>query len=425
MKTKVSVIALILVCVLSLGLLTSCQEKIDESGLETTPSDTTATNAPAYDGYTLNGTPIGDYTVIFSESSGSEGQKIARLLVSAIKEKTGESLSLRSDVNPLASGKEIVVGDTNRMLPTLSHSYPNGDGYVIAASEGKIFVYGADMVCTVKAIREFERQLSALNEEKRELTIENKSYADLDTSLVAMSFNLWIDQSSWQERAPAVLSVIKNVSPDTFGVQEADIKWMNYLSDNLPNYAYVGVGRDGGTKGEYSAVFYRTDVFELFEGGTQWLSDTPSTPSKYSESAYNRIFSYALLNRKSDGRKILHINTHLDHISGSAREKQTAVLVNFLNQHNDVPVLLSGDFNAIRSSRELSAIFEAGYQTSADLALCSDGTRATFPSGNKVIDYIFVKKDICDIYEYRVDTSEPNGIQPSDHYPVYIQYDLK
>jgi len=430
MKVICRLFCLLLACALTIGILAACRRIEEPVETETEAVTVTAesecevaeTSEDVYDGYTLNGTPIGEYAVIFAQSSGVGGKGLAQSLVDAIKEKTGETLRLLNDNSEEDGRKEIVVGNTKRTLPSVSPSYQNGDGYVLAASEGRVFVFGANTVCTVKAIQAFEDLLFSLKEGERELSIETKSYADPDTSLVAMSFNVWVNAASWQQRAPSVLSVINSACPDTFGVQEADGKWMTYLSEHLPDYAYVGEGRNGGTSGEYSAVFYRTDVFTLLESDTKWLSDTPDVVSKYEESSYRRIFTYALLERKSDGKKIMHVNTHLDHTSAEARKKQTAVLVSFLNQHKDVPVLVSGDFNATLFATDIAGMLNAGFETSAKVALSSDGMAATFST--KVIDYIFVREKTVKVYEYRVDRSKPNGIQPSDHNPIYIRYDL-
>lgn len=425
----IRLLCLMLALMTALAGLVSCRRGGDAAMSDTEPfvtaekseSTATETESEAEESFLLNGAPIEEYTVVFPKKVGM--MALGQRVVDAIAEKTGVTLKLENDGDTKVDRKEILIGATNRTLPDVTPSYRSGDGYVLGASDGAVFLYGADVVCTVKAVQAFEEMLFSLQEGARELLIETKGYASPDTSLAAMSFNVWINQETWQKRAPAVASVIRNVSPDTFGVQEADKKWMDYLSENLPGYAYVGEGRNGGTSGEYSAVFYRTSVFNLLESGTKWLSDTPDEVSKYEESSYIRIFTYALLQRKSDGKKIMHVNTHLDHQSATARKKQAAVLVEFLKQHKDVPVIVSGDFNTTQFSSDIAGMFGAGFVTSAEAALCSDGMAATFST--KVIDFIFVQDGVLDVYEYRVDKEKPNGIQPSDHNPIYIRYELK
>jgi len=148
--------------------------------------------------------------------------------------------------------------------------------------------------------------------------LKNVPVAD---TLKAMSFNVWVS-SPTAERKLSVLQTILNYMPDTFGVQEASSTWMSYLINQLGDiYAHVGKGRDGGSSGEHSAIFYRKDRFELIETGTKWMSDTPDVVSKVSESSLNRIFTYAILLDKNSNTEIMYVNTHLEHTSAEARNE--------------------------------------------------------------------------------------------------------
>jgi hypothetical protein len=44
----------------------------------------------------------------------------------------------------------------------------------------------------------------------------------------------------------------------------------------LPDYEWIGLGRDGGNHGEFMAVFYRVTRFEPLEFDHFWLSDAPN-----------------------------------------------------------------------------------------------------------------------------------------------------
>ena len=89
--------------------------------------------------------------------------------------------------------------------------------------------------------------------------------------LTILSYNIRYNSQSdgedlWDLRKEDLVSQIKKHSPDSFGVQEATEIQMQYILEALPNYVYVGVGRDdGANKGEYSAVFYLKENFELLK----------------------------------------------------------------------------------------------------------------------------------------------------------------
>ena len=67
---------------------------------------------------------------------------------------------------------------------------------------------------------------------------------------------------------------------DIFGTQEGKFHQVEELKNKLRGYDYIGVGRDDGIKrGEFTAIYYKTDRFELLDEGNFWLSSTPDYPS--------------------------------------------------------------------------------------------------------------------------------------------------
>src|SRR5690606_8159556 len=83
--------------------------------------------------------------------------------------------------------------------------------------------------------------------------------------------------------------------PQILGVQEALWGQMQDLQQALPQYKFVGVGRDDGDKkGEFSAIFYDTTRIQLLDSKTFWLSETPEVAgSKGWDAAICRIVTYA------------------------------------------------------------------------------------------------------------------------------------
>lgn len=88
-------------------------------------------------------------------------------------------------------------------------------------------------------------------------------------------------ENTWQERRHWLAAQIRFHAPDIFGVQEAFKHQLDFLQEQLPAYAWLGVGRDDGCEaGEYAAIFYRKSRFQVEESGTFWLSPTPEIVSK-------------------------------------------------------------------------------------------------------------------------------------------------
>ena len=118
----------------------------------------------------------------------------------------------------------------------------------------------------------------------------------------------------WMKRRHATPEMIRREAPDVFGVQEGLIDQLHYIDTECPQYARVGVGRDDGAeKGEFMAVYYLRDRFELLDSGTFWLSETPDKVSRGWDGACNRTVTWVELKDRKSGKEFFYFNTHLDH----------------------------------------------------------------------------------------------------------------
>ena len=120
-------------------------------------------------------------------------------------------------------------------------------------------------------------------------------------------------------RAAQMLNNILTFDADIVGTQEVNARWLCIFKGTgiLDKYEYVGNPRgmedDVSNGNEYSVILFKKDMFRLIDSGTLWLSDTPHEISRIPGCAYTRIMTYALLERKSDGKRLLHVNSHLDY----------------------------------------------------------------------------------------------------------------
>ena len=384
------------------------------------------TGSYAVESLTLAGADISDYRIVY-KSSGSSAKSLALSLQQDIEDMTGYTLSAVSDREAYSGGREILVGQTSRDVGGLYARELGDNGYYIGTHGEFVVLFGNTPIGLMTAVNSLSKSIRALpgNGAKATLdvpeTIATVSESDKMTS---MSFNLKVNPRT-NERDGRVIKMILDYMPDTLGVQEASPGWMSLLVAKLtPYYNYVGEGRDGGNSGEYNAVFYRKDKFTLLEYGTKWLSDTPSSPSRYSESSLNRIYTYAKLKRNSDGAEFLHINTHLEHTSGEARIKQVAVLNDFITQNSGIPMIMSGDFNCTYSSEPYNAIIATGFSDSAKIALQTESvsTFHNYGSSDKTLDYFFIDAIHISVERYHVCNEKINGDYASDHHPIIIEY---
>ena len=251
-----------------------------------------------------------------------------------------------------------------------------------------------------------------------------------------MSFNLRCSDVNGvypEDRVEGVVGEVAKIAPDSLGVQEATPFWMKVLNERISSeYAFAGVGREtggfGDDAGEYSAVFFRKDRFELLDSGNFWLSRTPDKPSKYEGAACTRICTWALLKDKSSGKVFLHANTHLDHISEEARDFGVKTIIDFIKEnHPSENVILTGDFNSFDTQIAYKTLSEQ-FRDASEAAERTKG-RVTFHGGKpkkigERIDYIFCSDGVS-VKDFRTVTDGIDGRFSSDHFPLYADVVFK
>jgi len=248
------------------------------------------------------------------------------------------------------------------------------------------------------------------------------------SELRVMTFNIRYaaaddGENSWEFRKNLVAQTIKNFEPDVFGLQEALQIQIDVIQKLLPNYDYVGVGRDDGkSAGEHSCIFYMKDRFNADMTETFWFSETPHVPgSKSWGNNITRICTWVKLSDKVTGNKFYMFNVHLDHESQPSRERSAELLVKKIKEKT-LPVILTGDFNCGDDNPAIQTISSSGLIDSYRILHTrqeGEGTYHAF-TGNKSgdkIDFIFVSKDF-DVKLSEILRTEYNGKYPSDHFPV-------
>lgn len=230
-------------------------------------------------------------------------------------------------------------------------------------------------------------------------------------------------ENSWKFRKQASINMVNEELPTVFGLQEAVKAQVDFLQENLPDYAYYGVGRDDGVeKGEFMAIFYRKDEVKLLDKGTFWLSATPDTPSKGWDGQCFRTCTWTLFECKDTGKQFAMLNTHLDHRGKVAQEEGMKTIVKRIGElvPENVPVFLSGDFNT-RTDNPIYEPLKAIMTDSRELATETDH-RGTYTGWRVrenpvVVDHIFVRGAEVDRFQVLCDKNY-GAPYISDHYPV-------
>lgn len=256
----------------------------------------------------------------------------------------------------------------------------------------------------------------------------------------AMTYNIRFDnpsdgENNWHKRKKTLVNQLDFFAPDFLGIQEALVHQVKYLDEQLDQYDYLGVGRkDGKDEGEFSPLFYRKDRFEVLKNGTFWLSETPDVPSKGWDAALNRICTYALFEQKKSGKKIWVFNTHFDHKGTIARKESVKLIIQKVKQFSDSEdqVLVMGDFNLTPGAEPIKILSDEFL----DARMCEScvvfGSNSTFngfdpnaENEDQRIDYIFLSPKQTLVKKYAVFSDLIQKRFISDHFPVYIEFEIK
>jgi endonuclease/exonuclease/phosphatase family metal-dependent hydrolase len=253
-------------------------------------------------------------------------------------------------------------------------------------------------------------------------------------TLRVMTYNIWYDNpqhecNAWADRVAGVLGTLEELNPDILCVQEALSHQV--LDLEAAGYAYYGVGRDDGhTRGEYTAIFYRRNHFEILDGGTFWLSEYPdSTGSVGWDAVLPRIARWVKLKDLGSQKEFYVLNTHFSHVGEMARLESVKLILERADSiAGDGVLLVAGDFNFRRDAAPYALMTDPRgaitlYDTRDRAGQPRDDPGYSFVGSDfrgdpgHIIDHIFVSGEV-EVLESGIQFNCSDGRCPSDHLPV-------
>lgn len=234
--------------------------------------------------------------------------------------------------------------------------------------------------------------------------------------------------NDWPTRRPVMSELIQRDSPDVIGTQEGLYSQLKDLGQDLTAYDWIGTGRDGGSRGEFMAVFYKKQRLEPLAFDHFWLSDTPNVIASTTWGNSNRrMVTWVEFRDRQTQKRFQFWNTHFDHINQNARERSAQLVLQRIRQTPEaMPVVLAGDFNAPATRNRVYDLLvtEGGLADSWFLASeRRNETVNTFndfqPAVNKGerIDWILLRGKYP-VRATEILTHNRGGQNPSDHFPL-------
>ncbi|KAL7795051.1 Endonuclease/exonuclease/phosphatase [Trichoderma ceciliae] len=253
-------------------------------------------------------------------------------------------------------------------------------------------------------------------------------------------------EKRWNERGPKLLNEINFI---TAGHENAFLSLQEVLYNQLqdiqsslgPSWAYIGRGRDDGKKkGEFSPVFYRSDVWWLERSQTRWLSETPEKPSTGWGASHKRVVVMGEFSHKVTGTRVVVMSTHFDHKSTKARQHSAEHLMQYARDwsqgHNASAVLVGGDFNSTPDDVAYRLMTAPGSGMSDLSDLLPEerhhGNRLTYTSFGEPnewpqrIDFLFIREPRTAVVKTFsvLENVFDDQIRVSDHRPVVSDLEI-
>jgi endonuclease/exonuclease/phosphatase family metal-dependent hydrolase len=228
-------------------------------------------------------------------------------------------------------------------------------------------------------------------------------------------------------------------------LQELQAESLTTYREKLPEYAhFLGPGAGNKKPHEFNAIFFDPTRLTVLDSGGFWLSETPDRHSSAWRARAVRSANWAKFWSPSAGLSFLHLNTHLDHVSGLARAKGSGLILRKITElrEDGLPAVVTGDFNCLPGSLPYRSFTRNGFE---DTFLAAgnedDGDAGTFHAfkglryfllrcGDRVrhgckprrIDWILLKNGRqrlrTEAHAILRDRDARCAIYPSDHYPM-------
>ena len=395
----------------------------------------------------LNGAHISKYAVVYPAGSALYEKELAHRLANSLITLSGYEIPCYSDAT--AAGEyEILIGKTNRAfsVTTTSGAAVEAAGKNIAVIGDNAYQYG------LAESRLMELFNTAVSQLKSEVTIPALTAVTDRSMFSMMAYNVY-GFEVYQQRCDNICTLVTKYLPDIVAFQEPALDMMalldmsNYYAyyNGIPRHtAAVGPQQTGsmtingqsvtiGGANSVASILYAKDRYDLIEGGTKWMTDTPDTFSKLDNSSHYRIYTYVVLKDKVTGVEFVVVNHHLDFDPQIQDTTMRYAFKFFKENYNDLPVIMLGDYNATKNEPVIKDIMveKGGFSSLYDMSPRKG-------SGAASIDWIFAM-DCCVsglYYNYCTETYSDkggpyshkyDGKMPSDHAPVYaeMQFSIK
>ncbi|MBR0300918.1 MAG: endonuclease/exonuclease/phosphatase family protein [Bacteroidales bacterium] len=256
-------------------------------------------------------------------------------------------------------------------------------------------------------------------------------------------------ENKWTVREPRLIQSILDCNFDICGLQEVDLP----EQESIPlAIAEKGVKYDSYFFGPYEedghgsrahGLIWRSDRFRLVDGPHRfWVSDPPekmqvNDRGSNKRGEFMRGGSCVILKDRKAGKKYFVMVTHAP-LNRVQHAENAHVYIDMEKKFNPrcLPSFFLGDLN-VYETEAASALYRSywtdGYHAFDTDPGLRDGPEITFngwkkeydPSLQSRIDYVYFKGQGVTPLHYTCNDTLYGGLLASDHYPVYIDFEIR
>ena len=167
-------------------------------------------------------------------------------------------------------------------------------------------------------------------------------------------------------------------------------------------------------------MLYNKEVFALVDKGCMKIGSQGDANG----SNYDRYMVWARLRHKESGTPLVVSPIHVDYAVNAGKAQINTIVDYLKNNFPKIPFILGGDFNLEMSALTKTALVTEGYGNAGTRATMTvNGSAATFPEKNIVLDFIWYKSGLT----YQVKATKYEVIMeplPTDHRPIYTEFSI-
>lgn len=236
----------------------------------------------------------------------------------------------------------------------------------------------------------------------------------IDISIMSYNFNERFN--NWKLRKTLINELLNNIEFDILCAQEFTSKMKVNDFSKLCDYQIIPTFN--------VPIFIRKgiEICETYEN-----TDTLTRLIKNSPEKHGKRFNAVSLD--VDGKGLLLVNCHLHHLYFGKNDAQRALeiyaindFVNNLELHENLPVIICGDFNCRPNTLPIKIMKEKGFVDIHDGLITNESYNGYGTHSGDKIDYVFTKN--ADSVETKIITKQIRGMYPSDHNPIYTTLNI-